>query len=329
MMKKQALTKFSLCYLFLILFFIPAILFSQKYKIKYGKIPIKDLQMKEFPPDSNAAAIILADIGEVIFEGEFNIVYTHYRRIKILSKTGYDWANAKIPFYAKDNNEKVAGIKGQTWFLDEKGKVKKTKLNRKLIFDEDVDSEYCRKLFTLPAISPGCVIEYQYRIHSKYPHYLHDWTFQLSEPVLWSEMRVDIPAVLDFVILKKGLLPYSIEEKNKLPWPPTISYSGMARKYNLIVNRYYWVIQDIPALRKEPYMTTPEDFQTGIEFQLKRIVFPGVNPQEVMSTWDKLAETLAESNKFGRRLKQYKLLKEQAIKITEGCIDNVTKMRVI
>jgi len=42
-------------------------------RAEWGVIAPEDLRWTEFPPDSNANAVILSDYGEVTFEGDFNI----------------------------------------------------------------------------------------------------------------------------------------------------------------------------------------------------------------------------------------------------------------
>jgi hypothetical protein len=51
---------------FLITFFSSQVIniYSQEIPIKWGEIPIADLQMTSFPADSNASAVILCDFGE-------------------------------------------------------------------------------------------------------------------------------------------------------------------------------------------------------------------------------------------------------------------------
>jgi hypothetical protein len=76
---------------------LPALLFSQaKPPMKWGEVPRADLEMKKFPDDSNAAAVILGDFGEIYFDGFFEMVFTRHRRIKILSEAGYKWASSTV-----------------------------------------------------------------------------------------------------------------------------------------------------------------------------------------------------------------------------------------
>ncbi len=147
-----------LFFVFSVFIFDPSA-FAQEQKIKWGDIPRTDLEMKSFPEDSNAAVVILFDLGKVWFSGDFNMTFERHRRIKILTEGGYDWADVAIGFYAKNKIQWIDDVEGQTISLAADGSVKKAKLDKKSIFNEDVDGARRRVRFTLPALSPGAIIE--------------------------------------------------------------------------------------------------------------------------------------------------------------------------
>ena len=63
---------------------------GKKPPIKWGDIPQEHLEMDHYAPDTNAAVVILADYGDVYFEGDGEMVFERHRRIKILTEAGYD-----------------------------------------------------------------------------------------------------------------------------------------------------------------------------------------------------------------------------------------------
>ena len=85
-----------LLYCSIITFLITTNNYSQDVPIKWGKIPLSDLQMTSFPKDSNASAVVLCDFGESKLDDELDIVYTRYLRVKILNENGYDWGTHSI-----------------------------------------------------------------------------------------------------------------------------------------------------------------------------------------------------------------------------------------
>ena len=70
---------------------------------KFGKISNADFQLSAEKFDSGASAVIIADIGNVKFEGNnegsFSVVSTHFMRVKINNKNGFDIGNQEILLY--------------------------------------------------------------------------------------------------------------------------------------------------------------------------------------------------------------------------------------
>ena len=75
---------------------ISSFAFTQSPPITWGDIPRADLEMKSFPKDTNASAVVLCDYGESYFNDDLNIVFNRHVRIKILTTKGYEWGTASI-----------------------------------------------------------------------------------------------------------------------------------------------------------------------------------------------------------------------------------------
>ncbi|MEK7728986.1 MAG: DUF3857 domain-containing protein [candidate division KSB1 bacterium] len=307
---------------------LSANLFAQDKPIKWGEVPRPELEMKNYPADSNATAVILCDYGEVSFDDAFNLILTCHRRVKILSEAGYDWGEVALTYFGKERSQWITDIEGQTLTLVN-GAVRKDKLDKKSIFNEDVDGEYRRVRFTLPSLAPGAVIEYRYTVHSKYATFLHGWDFQSDEPTLWSEFRADIPSVLQYVVVQQELQDLAVNESQASSWPPTMSGFQTARLYNLRIMNHRWAKRNIPALREESHMTTADDYRAKIHFQLARIAWPESPTKEIMTTWEKLAEELMASASFGEQIDRHKVLREQAQTLTVRMTDYEQKLRAI
>lgn len=304
---------------------------AQEKPPKWGEVPPADLDMKSFPADTNAAAVVLSDIGRAYFNEEFGIEFERHRRVKILSEAGYDWGSFVVTYYAKNRIQRVAEIEGYTFTRGPGGAVRRDKLDKKAIFDEDVDGEYRRVRATLPALAPGCVIEYRYKLKIKegYYTYLPDWEFQTSEPTRWSEYRAEIPSMLGYAMVWQGMSKLEINEAEMRDWPPLMPYAQTAGIYNLKMSYHRWAMRDMPALRREPYMTPPSDHLAKIDFQLTKIMWPGSVPQDVMNTWEKLAEDLVDSDHFGKQLDRHKVLRQQAETLVAGLTSPEDKLRAI
>ncbi len=290
----------------LVLFAPVSPLFAQKAPIKWGKIDKAMLEMESFPQDTNAAAVVLCEFGESYITGQFTLDYKVHRRIKIVKEAGYDWGTVAISYYAKDRSQVVKSIKGQTFTLSPDGEVVKHKLDKKSIFEEDVDGKRKRKKFTLPKLQPGAIIEYQYTIQSKSPLHLRGWSFQNSEPTLISEYRVWIPDFVRYVWVFQGETRFDVQETNA------------ENRFQLTGKWKRWVKRDVPALRREPYMTTPEDFRARVRLQLAEINVPGEFTHKYLTSWDELAKELIEDREFGMQCDKKGLLPKDVQADIEG-----------
>ena len=288
---------------------------DKKAPIKWGKIPQEHLTMDHYAADSNATAVILADYGDVYFRDDYSIAYERHTRIKILSEGGYDWATVSIPYRAEDGLEKVHGVKGQTFTRGPNGKAMRHKMDKKVIFTEDLDGSYKRVRFTLPALEPGAVIEYTYRVDARSPLFLPDWTFQHSEPTLWSEYRLETVPRFNYVRATIGRHPFAVEESEEL------------KAARVVRNR--WAMQDVPALREERFMTTPEDYRAAIRFQLSAYVDPSVGWVNYLTSWEEVATELMAMPLFGDRIRPSRAIRQQTEAVTAGLENPREKMEAI
>jgi len=323
---RLAVYTMGLCLLF------PALLLAQPDSLKWGEVPAVDLEMTAFPGDSNATAIILSDLGAVSFTARGEIIFTRHQRIKILSPAGYQWGNVTIPFYAENRLQQVDHIRGQTLRLAADGSIRCDTLDQQSIFDEDVDGEYRRIRFSLPTLEPGVVVEYSYRMVSRNYTFLHDWEFQTSEPTRYSEFRADIPEHLKYVMVRQRIATFDVEESTLGLWSALMQESKQRRTIFLgfpISTVHRWGLRNVPALRPEPFMTTPDDFCARIRFQLSKITRLGQSDFEYINSWEKLAEELTKEKRFGQQLARHAVLRRQAEKLAAGLATPEEKMRAI
>ncbi|MEM9998839.1 MAG: DUF3857 domain-containing protein, partial [Bacteroidota bacterium] len=171
---------------------------------------------------------------------------------------------------------------------------------------ERVGDKRERVTFTLPALEPGAIVEYRYRLNSESLLLFPTWYFQDDVPVLHSEFRATIPNDFGYMQAKQGTLPFATEESEQVN-----VFSGPAM-------RHRWVRTDVPALRDEPYMTTLEDYIHKIEFQLAEYRIPGYGYEKVLNTWEDLAEDLQRHDGFGQTLRSSRALRREVEALTAG-----------
>lgn len=320
--------KIRLVYLFLTVLSVSVI--AQNAPIEWGEIPKTDLEMKTFPQDSNASAVILCDYGESKFDNDLNLVFYHHIRIKILTEKGFGWGTHSVVIVTDDNAEEIDDIEGTTYTLDDKGEIVKNELDDDDIFEEKVTDTRTRYRFTLPGLKSGCVIEYRYTIKTDRWSYIRDWDFQHSEPVLWSEYRVQFPMrSFGFAFAKQGYEYWEVDEENEV----SQVFEGTAAVYlgDKIVNCSLrrWVVKNAPAIRDEPFVTTTDDYINKVEIQLAGYSLIGTGVRKYLNEWDVLIKELLESDKFGEAIDVTSDVKELAAEITKGITSPLDKMKAI
>jgi len=298
-----------LCFLFHL---CPA---QDKAKNTWGKIGPTDFSApaESAIVTSSTGAVILSDVGSINFVGNnngwFSHIYQRHTRIKINSKSAFDLATVSVWFYSKeDDPEKLSEIKAVAYNL-ENGKVTETELQSKDIFEEKVDKEYSKKKFSIPGVKEGSIIEYSYKLTSPHFH-LPSWEFQWQDyPCLYSELHVEIPQTMLYVLVRQGVHPYAVDKggEGRLNYRVTekaeAGLGGTERSLTVGANtvKHDWVMKDVPAFGVERWLTTPANYIDKIDFQLSG-TYGGEEVHNVSNTWAKATEELLSRPDFGGEL---------------------------
>lgn len=235
--------------------------FSQE-KAKWKKVKKAEKELIKTELDTSAVAVVLSDVGNFNFMNNPITVQRHVR-IKILKKSGLNYANIKIPYYKGDNIESISAIKAQTLNTLPNGKIEKIKVASKNIFDKKKDDVYNEIAFTFPDVKIGSIIEYKYKFSTK-SFELPKWIFQVEIPTLYSECNVKIGNSLKVDIFYQG---------NRL----ISKYSG--------VTTNKWVLTNLRPLKKEEFCPNTMDYAEILNFQIA-----GYYKQSVTYALDKSLE---------------------------------------
>ncbi len=300
---------------------------AQDAPIKYGKIDLADLQMKVYSKDTSAEAVVLCDYAESYHvyntSSGLQIAFERHRRIKILKKSGYDWATHSIVVSNSKSSsakEYVTELKGATYNLVD-GKIVAEKLTKESIFEEKVSENRTQKKISLPNVKEGSIVEYSYRIISDFDHEIRAWEFQKSIPTVWSEYRVSIPDFYRFQIIGQGYEPFVVSETKD----DNINFgAGIDSERG---KKHRWVMKDVPALREEPFMTTIDDYRSQLEFEIAAYTpSKGISKYYSLS-WDDFSKTIGEYDNFGGQLKRGGFLKEVVSNINAVHKDTLSKIQ--
>jgi hypothetical protein len=278
---------------------------------RFGKITPEDFQDNVYSIDSNAAAVVIADIGSSEIEanprGGYTLRFSTYRRAHVLHRAGYDIGDVQISLYTDGKaTEELLSLKASTYNL-ENGKVVETKLDVKnALFTDRINRNNVVRRFTLPGLKEGSIIEYQYTITSDFLFNLQPWEFQGDYPHLWSEYSVAIPEFYYYVTLWQGYQSFFVKEQKEKVNNFSHTEDGgtgpsMKTNFRASVTEYRWVMKDVPALREENYTSTLRNHIARIEFQLAE-VRPPFPPKNIMGTWTEACDQLLKDENFGGSL---------------------------
>jgi hypothetical protein len=112
-------------------------------------------------------------------------------------------------------------------------------------------------------VREGSVIEYSYTIYSKSIYEFHPWKFQGDYPRLKSTYRMSFPQAFNYVVIKQGILPISRKDEERDTIYRVGTYTVRTKAFTI-----QWEMNDVPAFREEPYISAPDNYESGLRFQL-------------------------------------------------------------
>jgi hypothetical protein len=258
---------------------------AQNTPIKFGQISIDELQMTSYKGDKSVSAIVLFDYGN-----STPTSFIHHKRIKIINKTGFQWADVAVPIFS---NSKLNNLKATTYNL-ESGNVIETKVDNKLHYREEFNDFLDIMKFAFANVKEGSVIEFKYEIVPNGSFiFLGDqsWEFQNRIPTLWSEYTFVQSRYATYNKLIQGYIPVTLADDSKL-------------------DTWRWAMKDVPAFRDEPYSSSYKNYISKVRISVSAIL-PTYNwPISISSDWDQVRKTYLKSTfendniKFSRVLKQ-------------------------
>ena len=240
---------------------------AEKAPMKYGKVDKADLEMKVYPNDSSAAAVVLCNYG---YFDAYQLQFIHLMRIKILKDEGNGEGNFSVPASEKAN------VKGQTVNM-ENGVPVVTKLSKDGIFIERVTKDQYRVRVSMPNVKAGSVIDVEYYFDGL-PAY---WSFQQTIPVRWSELILEQSEYFSFRKNSTGYFPLSESTNDR------------------------WVAKDVPAFKSEPYINNVENYLTRFMIEISSIHIPGKFYKDYATTWEAVADILRKADDFGGQLTSF------------------------
>lgn len=270
---------------------------------EWGIIPPADLHLKQYPLDSSAVAAILIDDGKAtVFSSSDNYghLFKHYRRIKLFKKAGFEWADVRIPYYSYQRTEQIISIRARITLPN--GVY--YELSPEDFHREQSSERWSALTFAFPKVEEGAVLEYSYDLSSNHMMELKPWYFQASIPVRYSQLRVDNESRFSYATLFE---PGTDMERETLPDGSTAFVRGENR---ILISEGLYKMENAPAIRKEAFVTTMDDYRTRIRFQLSEAVYPNGQQVRYLDSWESAARRLYEEPSFGHHYRKGRYYKQ-------------------
>lgn len=283
--------------------------YAQEYKIQ--KITTDDFKEIKYANDTVASAVVIYDIGNTYYEvagGNYQLVTITKTRIKIVNKDGYDFATVKVPLYRDRSTREFLTVSNAFTYNLVDGNVEKTKLKGDGEFMENIVGNHFLATFTMPNVKEGSIIEYTTKVKSPYFTSVPDWYFQLRIPVLYSEYSFKFPHSLIFLKYIKGRA--NINETT-------------------VGDEYIYKATNIPALKDEGFIANINNYRSSVIHSFSGYKDSRGSKQMIAGTWKDFDKTVAESEKFGKQLKNISSFKEIATPIIVGKTSDDEKAEAI
>lgn len=312
---------------------------------KFGKITDEEILMQKYDKQPDAEALILFDDGISKFrlnrERKFQIEFKRHVRIKIFNKNALNLANFRIPLYNYGSVREVLPELKASAFNYENGKIIETKLDNSDIYEEN-SKYYTDKIFAVPNVKEGSIIEISYSIVSDYLYNLQSWKFQYSYPAVLSQYRIEIPEYFVYRFNSKGYLPFTLNTSEELKTSYTLHFekevsnglsnegqSGGDYTIEALSTNYVFAIKDVPAFIEEPYIDCKENYMQSLEFELNSIQYPGELRKDYTRTWQTVNKELYEDENLGKLLNNHGFIEEAYESIVKSESSNIENAKAI
>ena len=253
----------------------------------------EELQMTADPKAPGAAAVYL-NITEITDDP------LHYRsfyaRIKVLQEKGKDLATVELPYQRGDF--KITDIKARTIHSD--GTViPLTGKPEDLLIARSGDKNFGRKVFTLPSVEVGSILEYSYQLRYDDNHYSSPFWEMQRDYFVHQEHYSFTPFKAFLKGLQNQTSHYLLDEHgntvNSLIW-----WTQLPDGAKLVADatgRYSIDLTDVPPIPDEDYMPPINSFLYHVLFYYKSAFNGGDFWVSEAKRWSKEVDHFAEPTK--------------------------------
>jgi hypothetical protein len=237
----------------------------------FVKPTAEELSMTSVPGYPGAVAVVL--FREEVTNDDLHVIQ-HYERIKVLTEDGKKYANVELNYvrtqgdgdvFSTGNEETVGDIVGRTIHSDGTVIPFSGKPYEKTI-EKTKDFKYQARVFTLPNVEVGSIIEYRYS--TRY----NDYTYQSPNWFIQGDLFVK-SAHYKWLPTSRELADYKGRPINSISWFPILPAGAKivrlevpAGGMRLPQQTYELNVNDIPPILQEEYMPPVKSYSYRVLF---------------------------------------------------------------
>lgn len=220
-----------------------------------GKVTKDELLMNRYDEDPDAGAVVLEEKGKISI-GDTNPLIFHkeyYIRIKVFKRSAFHLATRYLRHHKK---LPVQDLEALSYNLDENGNIVQSNLTETKIYNDKLIGDINATSFQIPNVKEGTVFELKYTFRS-YGYEVYDWNFQSEYPKLISKYTAFATIYPSYNIKINGYLK------------PDISNLDLSKcaSVNENCNEINYEMKNVPAFKKDAYMTSENNFKSRIVFE--------------------------------------------------------------
>lgn len=260
-------------------------------------------------------------------------------------------------------------IKGMVYNLSEKGEIETKKLKAKNITYRDSTDCLKVAEFSLPDVKPGSVIDYYYEQPTLDFVMPQSWYFQWEIPVRHSEFRMRVPRYYQYMFSSQNFDGFEVAKETNYSKTlmfnvRTRYWYNRTYQFDLSGKQMQFVKENIEAFENQGFVNNPEHFMMKLNIHLVRatnenfgpvweylthalytttvdgyedyepiqkrsIIYPAGYILYSLPDWEKFAEKLLKSDRFGLPIIKYWENEEYIADITKGKNTDFDKMVAI
>lgn len=233
--------------------------------------------------------------------GRILVVTKTKARIKILRENGKDEATRTLTLYnnpkrPSSDNQQISGISANAYNLVN-GKVVKTGMSSKYVFEKQVSDKRKEVKFTVPEVKVGTIIEYKYEISA--PLDFPTWYAQSDIPVLSAHCMVEYAKCFGITFNQTGYCEVKTHRED-LTNMTMIGSGGAYQTEGVRLDFQAW---NLPAIKDEGLVANPMKYATQISFEINSVNIPGVVYQNYALKWSDVMEQLYTEGEYSKYLK--------------------------